>query len=250
MAVKSKKKTGRVIVKGQMKKEEVVVRMPEALRKLLVPIESVLEWKANPRINNAAAKALATLIASHGWRSPLVAWSKNRVVYKGNTSLKAARILGLKEVPVLFEDFESIAAASAYGIADNKSSEYSDWDQSILSKLMLVKEIEPFVGTLGFSAKELRGSRWQEEEWEDMPEYLDNDLTKKYRKITVFLTDEEAAVAFAEVTGKKLTDKTKYIWYPVDPFDGQTPNSATWMEDTERKEQTNARKIAKIKRRA
>lgn len=101
-----------------------------------VPIESISLWKENPRKNEKAAPQVAELIKEHGIKSPLVVWRKDRVIYKGNTTYKALKLLGWAVVPVIFHDFPSHAAAKAYGIADNKASEYAGWDQEILAGIM------------------------------------------------------------------------------------------------------------------
>lgn len=119
-----------------------------------VDIKSVKPWKDNPRKNDEAVEKLADLLAIHGIKSPLVAWEKNRVVYKGNTTLKAAKLLGLKKVPVAFVPFPSLSAAKAYGIADNKSSEFSEWDNEVLYGIMSAKGMKDKKVT-GFDTKEI-----------------------------------------------------------------------------------------------
>lgn len=101
-----------------------------------VPIDSVKLWAENPRKNDKAATQLADLISEHGVKSPLVVWRKDKTIYKGNTTYKALKLLGWVNVPVIFHDFPSKAAATAYGIADNKASEYAGWDKEILAGIM------------------------------------------------------------------------------------------------------------------
>lgn len=97
-----------------------------------VPIDSLKLWKDNPRKNDDAVPKLAELLKVHGQQTPIVVWRKNNVVYKGNTTLKALKLLKAKTVNVIFADFKSEQAAIAYGIADNKSSEFAAWDNAIL----------------------------------------------------------------------------------------------------------------------
>jgi hypothetical protein len=130
-----------------------VVKFDPKLKQLLVPISSVKFWENNPRWNDAAVPKLAKLLQTHTVRSPVVAWSKNKVVYKGNTTLKALRALGCKLIPVLFQDFPSEAAAHAYGVADNKSSEFSEWDEDVLLDLMESKSFS--IPVTGFKESEI-----------------------------------------------------------------------------------------------
>ena len=118
----------------------------------IVPIVTVKLWKDNPRKNDAAVPRLAEIIKARGQITPIVVWKKNMVAYKGNTTLKACRALGMKDIKVLFADFPSETSAIAYGIADNKSSEFATWDNDLLKQFMQIEEIsmnQP--GQLGFS---------------------------------------------------------------------------------------------------
>ena len=124
-----------------------------------VSINSVLPWKENPRKNDEAAKTLSKIIEAHGIKSPLVAWSKNKVVYKGNTTLKACKLLKRPQVPVAFVDFKDEAEAIAYALADNKASEFADWDDVSLAKLLTSKSI--LAKGTGFTNKEILGITWQ-----------------------------------------------------------------------------------------
>lgn len=127
-----------------------------------VPIESINLWSENPRKNEKAAPQVAELIKEHGIKSPLVVWRKDRVIYKGNTTYKALKLLGWAVVPVIFHDFPSHQAAKAYGIADNKASEYAGWDAEVLAGIMKsegftahTKTPEGLKAATGFSEREI-----------------------------------------------------------------------------------------------
>jgi len=113
-------------------------KMPEFIKGQIkkVSLDEIILWKDNPRKNDASVEKLAELLKVHGQRSPIVVWEKNRTIYKGNTTYKAAKYLGWEFIDAVFTDFPSEQAAIAYGISDNKSSEWSEWDDDILSKLM------------------------------------------------------------------------------------------------------------------
>lgn len=119
----------------------------------VVPIGSVRPWKKNPRKNSTSAPKLASVIRQHGQRTPVVVWRKTGEVMKGNTTLKAMKMLGMKNIRVQYEDFDDETAAAAYAIADNKSSEWGEWDHSVLIELLSTSE--QIQATSGFSAKEL-----------------------------------------------------------------------------------------------
>ena len=118
-------------------------------------IASMKLWKDNPRVNDEAVPKLAKLIQAHGQRTPILAWRKNRTVYKGNTTLKAMRLLKMKQIAVLWADFPSEAAAIAYGIADNKSSDFAGWDSDILESLLKSESIKSLTSSTGFTEQEI-----------------------------------------------------------------------------------------------
>ena len=119
-----------------------------------VPLSSVKLWNDNPRINDAAVPKLVEVLRVRGQVTPIVVWRKNMVIYKGNTTWKAIKKLGWPKIKVLFVDFPSEQAAIAYGIADNKSSEWAQWDDSILLKFLEQDAVRP--GS-GFTENEYRG---------------------------------------------------------------------------------------------
>lgn len=120
-----------------------------------VPIESVKPYENNPRYNDNGVAALAESIKQFGWTKPIVVDAQN-VIIAGHTRLKAAQLLGLKEVPVSVADWLTEEQAKAYRLADNKSGELAEWDYD-----KLVEEIQKAKNTdfsaLGFSEIELMG---------------------------------------------------------------------------------------------
>ena len=70
-------------------------------------------------------------IQEFGFKVPLVI-DKNNVVVTGHTRLKAAKRLGIDEVPCVVADDLSDAQIKAFRIADNKVSEYAEWDEELL----------------------------------------------------------------------------------------------------------------------
>lgn len=100
------------------------------------PLTKLKMWKNNPRRNDAAVPKLAVILKEKGQVSPIVADKKTGIVYKGNTTLKALLSMGKKTARVQWASFPSEAAAIAYGIADNKSSEWAEWDQDVLGGLL------------------------------------------------------------------------------------------------------------------
>jgi hypothetical protein len=101
-------------------------------------IDQVKPYERNPRRNEGAVKAVAESIKQFGWQQPLVV-DQDNVLIVGHTRLKAAKKLGLKEVPVLVAANLSEEQVKKYRILDNKTNELSEWDFNLLKT-----EIEDF----------------------------------------------------------------------------------------------------------
>lgn len=96
-------------------------------------IEEVIPYENNPRINDGAVDHVANSISEFGFKVPIVI-DQNNVIVTGHTRLKAAKKLGLKEVPCILADDLTPAQIKAFRIADNKTNEYAEWDFGKLTK--------------------------------------------------------------------------------------------------------------------
>lgn len=96
-----------------------------------MPIEQVMPYENNPRINDDAVQETANSIKEFGWQQPIVV-DKDNVIIVGHTRLKAAKQLGLTKVPVVIADKLSDEQVKAYRLADNKTGELADWDLELL----------------------------------------------------------------------------------------------------------------------
>ena len=110
--------------------------MSKNLNVKMMPIGDVVPYEKNPRLNDQAVDAVASSIREFGFKVPIVVDGKG-VVVSGHTRLKAAKTLGLAEVPVIVADDLDDTKIKAFRLADNKVAELADWDESLL-----IKELE------------------------------------------------------------------------------------------------------------
>lgn len=94
-------------------------------------VEELIPYINNPRNNENAVDKVASSISEFGFKNPIVI-DKNNVIINGHTRLLASKKLGLKEVPVIVADDLSEAQIKAFRIADNKTSEYAEWNEKLL----------------------------------------------------------------------------------------------------------------------
>lgn len=89
-------------------------------------VDELVEYEDNARRNDAAVTKVAESIKEFGFLNP-ISIDRNNVIISGHTRLKAAKQLGLAEVPCIIQDLSEEDAKLAR-IIDNKSHEYSTWD--------------------------------------------------------------------------------------------------------------------------
>ncbi|HEX8916285.1 MAG TPA: ParB N-terminal domain-containing protein, partial [Humisphaera sp.] len=94
-------------------------------------IDEVKPYPANPRRNDGAVDAVARSLAEFGFRQPVVV-DRAGVVVVGHTRWKAAKKLGLKQVPVHVATDLTEAQARAYRVADNQTASIAEWDPDLL----------------------------------------------------------------------------------------------------------------------
>ena len=174
-----------------------------------VPIDSIHLWADNPRQNDKAVPKVADSLREHGQRKPIVVWRQNNTVYAGNTLYKAAKSLGWTHINVAFADFPSEQAAIAYGIADNKTSEYSDWDDDVLSALIRADEGFFNKTNTAMSDRELAGLRMSTEKPEALPvaDVEGQNAGMGEFVVVQFETAEECA-EFKEMVGMGVQERT------------------------------------------
>lgn len=99
---------------------------------IIMPTENLTAYENNPRINDRAVGPVAESIKQFGFKVPILI-DKNNVIIAGHTRLKAAAKQGLKEVPCILCDDLNPEQVKAFRLADNKVSEFADWDLNALN---------------------------------------------------------------------------------------------------------------------
>jgi DNA modification methylase len=107
----------------------------------------------NPRKNDAAVPHVAASIRRFGWQQPIVARRSGEVI-AGNTRLKAAQSLGMTEVPVWWFDGSDLDAL-AFGIADNRTHTFSEFDDAALAQLLEHLRKEDSLEGVGYSTDDI-----------------------------------------------------------------------------------------------
>ncbi len=118
-------------------------------------IDTIIPYNRNPRLNDTAVEAVARSLREFGWRQPIVV-DKDNIIVVGHTRWKAAKSLGMTEVPVHVAHELTPEQAKAYRLADNQTASIADWDMQLLPlELAELKELGIDLLTLGWNSEEL-----------------------------------------------------------------------------------------------
>src|SRR4029450_11239602 len=96
-------------------------------------IDRLVFYAKNPRKNDAAVDRMVASIREYGFKIPVLARSSGEVV-DGDLRLKAARKIGLAEVPVILCDEWSEAQVKAFRLMVNRSVTWAAWDDELLAQ--------------------------------------------------------------------------------------------------------------------
>lgn len=100
-------------------------------------INELVEYENNPRENEEAVEPVAQSIKQFGFKNPIVI-DQNNVIITGHTRLKAAKQLGLKQVPTIKAADLTDEQIKAFRLADNKTAELAEWDTTKLANELSV----------------------------------------------------------------------------------------------------------------
>lgn len=148
------------------------------------PIERLVEYARNPRKNDEQVERMKAAIKEFGFRIPLVAKSDGTLI-DGHLRLKAARALGLTEVPVALADELTDTQVKAFRLLANQSANWASWDNDLLKLEIEELEADGFdCEMIGFDEEtlealgdaELAGAQEGED---DVPEVQEKATTRK-----------------------------------------------------------------------
>src|SRR5262245_52348202 len=98
---------------------------------------------------------MVTSIREFGFKIPVLARSSGEVV-DGHLRLKAAKKLGIAEIPVILCDEWSEAQVKAFRLLVNRSVNWADWDPELLAlELSDLKGLDFDLDLTGFDEREI-----------------------------------------------------------------------------------------------
>ena len=118
-------------------------------------LDRLVAYSRNPRKNDAAVDRMCSSIREFGFKIPCLVRSDGEVV-DGHLRLKAARKLGIAEIPVISCDEWTPAQVKAFRLMVNRSVTWADWDEELLAlELLEIQEADFDLNLTGFDGREI-----------------------------------------------------------------------------------------------
>src|SRR5579862_3059892 len=121
------------------------------------PIDKLVGYARNPRKNDAAVDRMCASIKEFGFKIPVLAQSDGTIV-DGHLRIKAARQLGISQIPVILCDEWSDAQVKAFRLLVNRSATWADFDEELLAlELQELNAADFDLDLTGFNPGEIDG---------------------------------------------------------------------------------------------
>ena len=118
-------------------------------------IDKLVLYARNPRKNDAAVDQMCGSIREFGFKIPCLVRGDGEVI-DGHLRLKAARKLGMTDIPVILCDEWTPAQVKAFRIMVNRSATWADWDEELLKIELLDLQASDYdLALTGFDTKEI-----------------------------------------------------------------------------------------------
>lgn len=167
-----------------------------------IKIDQIIPYEKNPRKNDEAVQYVAESIKQFGFKVPIII-DKNNIIVAGHTRLKAAKQLGLEEVPCIIADDLTEEQIKAFRLADNKVSEKAEWDFELLDE-ELKDILDINMEDLGFPSID------ENIEWEDVEDLDETSYEEPQHKMLEcpFCHHIDRDIHFKKVEGVEETNES------------------------------------------
>jgi len=156
-------------------------------------LSKLIPYDANPRINDHAVGQLADAIGTYGFVVPMLV-KRNGEIVDGHLRWKAAKRLGLKEVPCIVVDHLDEGAIKALRVNINRMAELAEWDMDALRReLAEIDAVDPSLDT-GFDVATMT----------DEDEAAVRDVVERILSESEHVDSEDFAEEAKRVFGRKI----------------------------------------------
>lgn len=187
----------------------------------MVDVNNLIPHKDNPNKHpKRQIELLAKIIKYQGFRHAITVSTRSGFIVGGHGRLAAAELLGLKKVPVDYQDFEDEAQEYAHLIADNKISELAEHDDKIMLDKILSDFPDIDLELLGLDDFILPSTEEQQDAEDNVPEIDESNIRTKLGDIYIL---GEHRLMCGDSTDKKTVEKLMNgeladLWIADPPF--------------------------------
>lgn len=122
-----------------------------------IKVDDLIPYDKNPRKNDKAVPMVVKSIEQFGFKVPIVV-DENNVIVCGHTRHKAAKKIGMTDVPCIRATDLTPEQIRAFRIADNKVAEMAEWDQDfLLEEIDALPEFD--FSEFGFEEEEMKETK-------------------------------------------------------------------------------------------
>ena len=187
-------------------------RGTQTMRTKKISVDKLLSDPANVRKHDERnIDAIKASLQKFGQQKPIVV-DKNGIVVAGNGTLEACKQLGWKDISVVETELVG-ADATAFAIADNRTSELAIWDDDALAQTLASLQDDDSIDELvsGFTAKEiddLIGKTADDIEEDEVPELPEEAITQvgDLWLLGAYYECEDCGKRYDYDEGKKMKD--------------------------------------------
>lgn len=183
------------------------------------PIDRVLPYAKNARLHpERQIEFIKASMQEFGFVNPCLVDDEGTLI-AGHGRVLGAQQLGMKTVPVIQLGHLTKKKADRLRIADNAIFDAGSYDEAILRAVLEQISNDSVLAAIGFDeatlAQVLAGPGFTNaaDEWSGMPEFDHQDKTA-FRSVVIHFKDQTSVNKFARAIKAKITENTRYLWYP------------------------------------
>lgn len=185
----------------------------------MIPLDKITPHPENPRVHpDGQIDGLAASFEEFGVVIPPIV-DENFRLMAGEGRWVAAQKKGYPELPCIVVRGWSEKKKLRFMVADNRLPMLASFDDGLYRAALAQIKDEGLLAAIGFDEASIAAALAAQtgnnanSEWTGMPEFDQQDKTA-FRSIVVHFKDAAALAKFLKVTKMKVTEKTRYLWFP------------------------------------
>ena len=170
-------------------------------------VNDLIPYENNPRKNDEAVGKVAESIREFWFKVPVII-DRDNVIVAGHTRVRAAKQIGLETVPVIIADDLTEEQVRAFRLADNKTSEFAEWDfEKLAEELAGIENID--MENFGFTFPEDEEEKEENNPYTEKTNIPQYEITGDVPDISELVDEEKTEELLADIENSGLPHKEK-----------------------------------------